>query len=76
MGEARRGCRPILEGLVKAGYLTREGADEVAVVIEEVTRLAELGAITVAQGQEIIDQLAQEKALEYRELRAEERASA
>lgn len=77
MGEARvGGCRPMLEGLVMAGYLTRQAADEVALVIEELTELTELGALSIEQGEAIVEQLAREKALEYREMQEEERASA
>jgi hypothetical protein len=75
MGRLESSTRDMLQGMVDRGYLSPAGADEVALVIDEIAELVELGALSRAQGDAIVQQLAMDKAEEYKEAH-EQRASA
>jgi hypothetical protein len=59
--------RARLQHLVDGGYLTPDDADEVAELIDMVTEYVALGALSRAHADALINNLATEKAAEYRE---------
>lgn len=61
------GTRQMLQHLVDGGYLTEADAIEVSDLIDAVTEHVHFGEMTWEEGQVLIDQMAREKAEEYRE---------